>query len=376
MFDFPFHEASVWTGLYCLLFYLIIVISNYRSGLKFPYQIPISSSKRRWTIFFIGFFIVTHCSNGDFFHLQESVYYYWKVRGNTWNITDEEFYSKLALFVEGNYFLFRIIVWGGAFVAFCWTAKRMEISVYYAAILLIATHSLIFGYARASLAMAVYFLGLSFLSKPSKSKLLSYCIGFFLIFLSLKFHNSAIIMIAMTLMLFVPMRKWNIILVLVLIPLIAVVFKDYFALIAFSDSTDEAIAKKIQNYSERELQHGISGIINMILEYTSFYLPFILTSIALFFKEGYKKCPVEILRFYKVAFGLVFVSIVFAFLGSSYITFVYRILFMSMIPVTLIVTKLYQIQLLSRKHLMWIVISGVAYLVYAYMYAIYCTIVG
>ena len=44
MFDFPFTEASIGTSLYCLLYYLVIVILNYRDGLN-PYSYEISLRK-------------------------------------------------------------------------------------------------------------------------------------------------------------------------------------------------------------------------------------------------------------------------------------------------------------------------------------------
>lgn len=375
MFDFPFHEASVWTGLYCLLFYLIIVISNYRSGLKFPYQIPISSSKRRWTIFFIGFFIVTHCSQGDFYHYQQGVYDYWKAKGDTWSFVSEEIYNDIILFVRGNYFLFRILVWGGAFTLFCLIAKRMKVPVFYATVLLIATHSLIFAYARATLAMAVYFFGLSFLCRPLKIKTISYVIGILLIMFSMEFHTSSIIMIIMTLMLFIPVKKWSLLLILIILPLFIGIFKDYFFLIALSDS-NEVMSEKMQMYAERETIGGIAYPIIQALEYASFYLPTILTTIVLFTKNRYKKCSKEIFRFYKVTIGIVLSTIVFALMGDAFFTFVYRTLFMSMIPLTIIITYLYRNKLMNKKYFTICVFSGFLFLFAKYMYDIYCVILG
>lgn len=374
MFDFPFQEASVWTGLYCIIFYIILLFSNYKNSLN-TNTISSNNSSKGFVIFLIGFFIVTHCSEGDFFNMQIGVYDYWEMKGHTYDIVKEEIYSKIALFVQGNYFLFRIIVWGGAFVLFCLTAKRMRVSVYHAAVLLIITHSLIFSYARCTLAMAIYFFGLSFLCRPFKFKLLSYALGILLIFYSLEFHTSAIFMAIMTFMIFLPINRWSLILILILIPFVSFILKDYFYLIMSSDMIDEVVAEKMQTYVEREKIQGIAAKIISFFEYMSFYIPFLLTSITLFSKRMYKKCSKEIFLFYKLTIGLVLSTIAFMFMGDMFYTFQYRVLFMSMIPLTIIVTKLYQSQLMTRKYFKWCVYSGIIFLMSKYMYIIYYIIV-
>lgn len=190
MFDFPIKEPTVGTSIYCLFFYLAILLANYKYGLKSPFTRSVSSSRIKWTLFFIGLFFITHCLKGDFFHMMEHVYDYSAISG-AYNF-GEEIYPQIGLFVGKNYLLFRTIVWGGAFALFCLTAKRMNVPVYYAAVLLLATHSVIFCYARATAAMAVYFFGLSFLCSPLKGKTwLSYIIGVFIIILSTEFHRSS-----------------------------------------------------------------------------------------------------------------------------------------------------------------------------------------
>jgi hypothetical protein len=192
MLDFPFTEASVGTSLYCLLYYIVLLIYNYEDGLH-PYTYEISLRKEKLTLFFIALFVITHCYKGDFFHLMHHVHDYSSIPGS-YNF-GEEIYHKIGLLVGRNYLLFRTIVWGGAFTLFCLTAKRMEVSVYYTAVLLIATHPIIFSYARVTAAMAIYFFGLSFLCSPRGNNFISYILGALIICLSLNFHNSAIIMV-------------------------------------------------------------------------------------------------------------------------------------------------------------------------------------
>lgn len=369
MFDFPIKESSVGTSLYCLFFYLAIIFTNYKYGLKFPFTRSVSSRKIKWTLFFIGFFFITHCLKGDFFHMMEHVYDYSSIPG-AYNF-GEEIYPKIGLFVGKNYFLFRTVVWGGAFVLFCLTARKMDIPVYYAAVLLLATHSIIFCYARATAAMAVYFFGLSFLCKPLNNKWWSYVIGLFVIILSCAFHRSAIIMVIMTIMILIPIQKRSILLLFIALPILSVVFKNILMAVALSESTDEILSNKIQSYSEREINHGVSGLIIMFLEYGSFYIPAILTAMSIFINGNMKKIPTEVFLMFKVALGLVMVSILFLFMGSSYVTFVYRMLFMSMIPLTLVIVKLYKCNIMNHKYLLVCIYSGIAYCLVRYVYTIY-----
>lgn len=373
MFDFPIKESTVGTSLYCLLFYVVIVFMNYRYGLKHPFCRTIGKNKKKLTIFLIGFFLVTHCLQGDFFHMMKYVYEYSPSVG-TWNF-GEEVYQRIGLGVGKNYFLFRTIVWGGAFSLFCLTAKRMKVPVYYAAILLLATHSIIFAYARVTLAMAIYSFGLSFLCRPIKSKVISYIIGLSIICISLAFHRTAVIMAAMTIMIFIPMRKWSIAILLLLLPTFAVVLDDMLSSVAMAEGVDYSVSKKVQYYSDNEMAYGISGMIISTLEYASFYVPFVLTTICIFSKGKIQRIPIEHLRLYKVALGFVLISLLFLMLGSSYATFAYRTLFMSMIPLTLIVVKLYQCNLMNWKSLSLCVWSGISYAIVKYVYTVYCHLV-
>lgn len=371
MFDFPFKEASVLTSVYCLVYYLILVRSNYRDGLLEPFAYEISLKKEVLALFFIGFFIVTHCYNGDFFHFMHTVYDYSDIPG-AYNY-GEEIYHKIGFFVEKNYFLFRTIVWGGAFCLFCLTAKRMNVSVYYAAVLLIATHPITFSYARATAAMAVYFFGLSFLCSPLRNKWISYILGTLIIYYSWKFHNSAIIMMIMTTMILLPIRRWSIILLVIVLFIFSDAFNELLMEIAMSDNIDEVLSNKINSYSQRGVKYGLAGIINKILEYASFYIPFIITTINIFSDDNYEYIPNGIYRMYKVACGLVLSSLLFWFLGPLYVTFVYRVLFMSMIPITIVIVYLYQADLMSNSHYRWCVFVGIIYSVFRYIYGIYLT---
>lgn len=369
MFDFPMEEASVWTSLYCLFVFLVILWINYYDAIKYPFVKRVSLKKKKWVYIFIAFFFITHCMHGDFFHFMESIRNYTYISG--YHHYGEEIYQIIAKFVDKNYFLFRTIVWGGSFVLFCWTSRRFNVPVYYVAVFLFATQSITFAYARATAAMAVYFFGFSFLCKPlKKSKWLGYIVSILIIYLSWSFHNSALIMLIMTAIIMLPLRKWNIIAIVCVMPVFCFLLKDYLFIFA-EETSNEILSKKINTYTERELKNGIAAQIMNLFEYLSFYVPFIISSLQIFKKQIYPKVPLDIKNIYKVFFGLILVSSTFYLLGDTYVTFFYRILYMTMIPLSIIVVKLYQCGFMSRKQFYYCVIPGIINLILRYLYGIY-----
>ena len=370
-FDFPMTGPSIMTSVYCLSMYSICLFEGYRLSKSWDVvtirRLPFSS------IFlfvgFVGFFFVTNCMNGDFFHTMEKVHNYYPSIYSYYN--GEPIYRAITSFVNNNYLLFRIIVWGGGFAVFCVTARRMRIPLFMAVSILCIFYSVLFCYARATAAMAVYFFGLSFFCNPYKFRLLGYVIGGLLIFFSSSFHTSALIMIAMTFVLFLPIKKWTIIAFLFAIPIMALYFKDYFFLFALDEDTDEYMSNKLLNYSEREVVTGIASQTINLLRYASIYIP-LFYCYKLFFnkKNKWYKYESDFLLF-KVSFGLAYVSTSFLFFGDNFYTFFYRILNMTMIPISLLLSKLYMEKKMSRRHFLQCIFIGVISQFMHYSYMIY-----
>ena len=373
MIDFPMTEASIWTALYCFVFYLFLFILNFKKGVINYRNTILSGPFVGFMLFLFGFFTVTHCMKGDFFHMMEKVYDYVYIEGS-YNY-GEVVYPIIGEFVHNNYFLFRVIVWGGSFLLFLLTAKRMKLNPYNAAALLILTHAITFSYARATASMAVYFFGLSFLCNPPKKRIFGYVFGITLILLSFYFHRSALAMIFLTVMLLVPLNKRTIILLLFFIFIIASLFKDYFETIAYSFDIDEVMQDKLQNYSDRSLNSGLAATLLSFFDYLSFLIPAFYCSKVIYFTNKYS-VPSYLKRLCGVAIGLVFTSFVFYLQGSSYITFYYRILYMSMLPLTFLMTYIWNNRLLIKKQFLLCILPGVFYHFSQYLYSIYLANLG
>ena len=198
MFDYPFVENNIICAFSCMLMYLYTLNANFRFGI-YPHT-PFSSVNRSFKaqqVVLIGVFLVLYCIGGDFFHFYEVIKNY-DFTPEAWNY-GEPIYGKIAKLTGRNYLLTRIIVWGGAYVLYCKTAKNFGIPVYQAAVILFICYPLTFSYARVTMAMACYFYGLStLLSLKHDIRGIKAIIAILFIALSNAFHNSAIILVLLT----------------------------------------------------------------------------------------------------------------------------------------------------------------------------------
>ncbi len=373
MFDFPVSQETIGTNFFSLILYFIYLSIYYKKGIVNCGR-NITPSPNIAVIISTALFIIINTISGDFFHFMEVVHNYNFMPGAS--NYGENIYGHIARLVNRNYLLFRTICWGGAFLLFCFTANRMKVPISYAAIFLFIVYNISFSYARASVAMSVYFAGVSFLCVPLKSyKIVGYVIGIILIVLSPQFHTSAYIMVFATLVLFLPIRKWSIALLIITTPLILNSLSyllDSLVLLDF----DEAVTYKIGRYTEDDMGFREGFAVRFInpIGYASLYIPIVILTLVLFKNKMYKKISTEIFMMYKLAFFLVFLALSFFLLGEQYHVFFYRVIYMSMIPISIIVPKLRLDGLLSNRMFMLSIIIGIlynglklAYSLYAYM---------
>ncbi len=175
-------------------------------------------------------------------------------------------------------------------------------------------------------------------------------------------------MIAATLMLLVPLKKWTVILLLASLPVSILALKILFNYAVFTIGS-EAVASKMIMYSERKTGNsGIAAIIISFFEFASFYVPMLAATLCLFTKETYKRVSTGIIPLFKISLGLIFVATVFLFAGNNFYIFFYRTLFMSMIPLSIMLTKLYQDGLLTKGWFKISFIFGMIFCCLRYMH--------
>ena len=349
MFDFPFQEPSVLTALYCILSYLVIIIIGYKRFyqnkiLRYNRKLPIG------VLFLLYVLIAAHAMNGDFFHLMETVHNYDFTIGAYQ--AQEVMYPLLAKAVNRNYLLFRLILWGIAFLFVMRTYYSVGINSHFGICVLLLCYSITFAYARAAVAATVYFMGFVMLIRD-KNLLIFRVIGLLLLLLSFQFHRSLLVLIILTPSIFLPINKRILYIVLGLMPFIIImvrmVFSNSLNQLAFLD--DEVLLRKMENYSsgEKENIQSVRVVIMNTIMYISIYIPFLISSYYILIKDFKIKMGKTVIRLYTYTFWLFVITTASAYIENDASIFFYRLLFMTIVPSTALFVYMIQKGFIKRK---------------------------
>lgn len=336
---------------------------GYRSSVNL--RIPVKN--RNVFVFFVFLFVITCSLDGDFYHYQQMVKNYNFLPGASNH--GEPIYKYIIGLIDRNYLLFRIIVWGGALMLYKKTLKNLGLNVNHTLFVMFALYILVFSYARASLAMAVYFWGLSICIT---SKTNSY-IGIAIICCSYCFHHSIIIAIAITPVIFIKINKKILILSLIVIPLLFLLLKGTIQQIMFDGTilNNEEVQGKLELYSNREISAvNWKGMIYEFSGYLTFFLPFLLCINTLYLKKN-NYIPIYIQILLKITFALILISVMFLFLDIQGKVFFYRILYMTFIPLSIITYYIYSSGYIKKKTFCRIINIGIIAQLYRLFYSIY-----
>lgn len=297
---------------------------------------------------FFSIYAVFYCIDSDYFRYREfCVYadriieYYHK----------ERIYCYMALLVRQNYELYRLLIWGSALVLTYISVRLINGPVLYSLLFLFASFADKFCYGRFSLATAFFFLGVVIVSKFYHRKKIYVASGIVLILLSILFHRSMIIGIItfpITLISINDKQK------LILVSLLSVV-ASLFLFLFVSDTSSllgEEYESTIDGYMTaieggRWDRNSIKNILSSLWGWSSFYIPFIIVTKKIF------TCPIsefkEIKALYKVTYGFILIASIMLIVFGFNNPFFYRVLFMTMIPISIIVSKLFSINLITPK---------------------------
>ena len=366
MFDFTWSEHTLGNVLYCATVYGIFVLLFYKRYVNDALS-RLSSRPNPLLLFFSFLLIITACIGTDWFNYREMVQGYDMTTGAI--NYGEPIYRFIIVAVKRNYLFFRIAVWGLAFGLTCLLFKRFEINLNIAVFFLIAVFLIKFNYARASLGMASYYLGLSFLIIPSKKP-------FFLrillaaVFLggAYEFHHSMLLLIILTPFVFIPMDKPIVaIVVLLAIPYIISLLNNNFYLI--DRLGNDYISNKMDRYLEREgTVANVFGIIQNILSYGAFVIPIAMDTLVV---ARNRLLPRPILKLYRLTISTTILSVSILLMNLDSTVFFYRILYMTFIPITILTIYFFEQHYLSRKNYKVIVIWGMAAVTYVLLHLLY-----
>lgn len=301
----------------------------------------------KWIVLYFAAYAVFYCVNPDYFRYRDwmdipSAVYWHK----------EEIYFYLSLFcrllpIDYPFELFRLLVWGGALLLVYRTAKmyRAQLSPGLAVLLLFVFFSGTFCYARASLAMGVFSLGVAILMHANGS--LERMFGIGLAVCSYFFHHEMMVGVAVLPSILLPFeRKSNTFIMSLWVMVTAVLFLIYTNPELLSTILgDDDLAEKMETYSNQEL-----GAIRLstLVKYINIFYPFLLVARKFRKREGLPKAIVGI---YRVTFMLLLVTVAFMAVSGTRSTFTYRVMYITIIPMSILIAYGYNQGLFKRNQL-------------------------
>ena len=204
--------------------------------------------------------------------------------------------------------------------------------------------------------MASCCLGLSYLLKPRKPFLLvNIALAALFFWGAYQFHYSVLALVLLCIIArYMPVDKP--ILAVVLLFLVPYFLKDNLTLV--DQLEDEYISSRFERYLNKSSEEANwLGIIDGIIGYGVFAVPIIFDTLVIV--RNRRRIPVSMIKLYRVIISTTILAISFSFMGLESSVFVYRILFMTFIPLTILTVYLFQIRLMSRKWYSYSVLWGI-----------------
>lgn len=352
-------------------YYILLVLVGYLI-LRYIYKPAIyskilSDNRQRAGMFLIIVLCLFSVQDTDYFHYETALYA--MSQGAT--IHFENVYYTIGQIVSYNYLFFRLAIWGSAFVLFCWSVKRLNVSLVVALFFLVTMYLTKFSYARASLAMSIGLFGYTFLVRPIRVKLISYLLGAAIVVTSLLFHKSAIFMIPVYTLSLFKINKYTIVAALVLFPLGYYYISEYGIAFLISADDNDAIVNSAQEYLMDDVgKKGIAILILHFLERIPYYI-FLYIIIKGIINKAYSVLPIYQRAIFNVVIYVVSFSSFFL-LNYTVNTEVlyYRFLYYSILPLSISIPILFMIGK-DRKLLKIAYTMGFYSVVYTILYSFY-----
>lgn len=362
VFDFDQYNRPIWIYYVYIAAYLFLTLI----GLHYVYfnKIYSDKSKIRPILFITLFtvFAIFYCINSDYFRYRSYVQYV--AEGIYTSHRSEQVYYKIAAYVKGDFELFRLIIWGGAIILTALSSKLLKVPVYMALLIWFVLFYDIVCYARASLAMAILYAGVTLIlvSKKSRISLVYIFLGLVLCYFSVSFHKSLIIATMSVPIIFIKLKRntlfvYAIFLILGCVFLVNVI--KYDPTLLLDDYVDEFIKGNQAIASGRWELNSLKNYVSSALGYGLFYLPLAVG----FFKIMNRKIVINfiIVRLYWVTFTVALIATSFWFFFGFNNIYFYRVLYMTAAPIAIITAYMYHKRIIGKFFVVFLFIYSVVY---------------
>lgn len=285
-------------------------------------------------------------------------------------IAFEELYVRIAMFVNNNFLLWKVVVYGSCLIFTYYTIKRLNvknnITMMYYVLMCLPT----IGTSRAVLAFSIFLFGFSFFNKESKK--IYKIIGAIIVISSYYAHSSMIVPILLTPFIFLKFNKRFAYILILLFPIFVYLFNNYYELFLYNESSDAYFSQKFNNYNE----HGYGTERSITMTILNYILYFVIIPPVYYGLKGLSEKTIseKVQNFIRLSFLLLYFSFIILFSMLDNETFFNR--YFTMIPFFLFpaVSEIFKTKSLSLNKIN-IYITVVCIYRFAFMYyLLYCTI--
>lgn len=350
MIDFPImpEVATKSSWLFCGTLYFLILLLNKHWALSPSYG-SIMGSKRYGFVVLVYVYCLLAFYCGDWAHLQTIVQdsvgsFYQEGQGLEW------IYHFLANALGGNYLMFRVIVWGIGLICMFQSFKKSDLDPYRSLFFLFGIYISAFAYSRAGCALALFYFGfvLLFQDRDKRSKI-DILLGIGLIFASAFSHRSLLALVILTPLALFPIKRKTMPLSIILIILIG-----FFWRLVLARTMN--ILMGSEEYMHRiELYEGINGGDMYVGGLSGFFflwykaivhVPFWFCVVCLYKEISKGRVPFHIQAVFRFSIFLYFFSMMMLVMYGPASAFYYRYEGMLYIPITIMISYLFQNRLI------------------------------
>ena len=359
VFDFDQYSRPIWIYNVYIAVYLLVTMF----GLQYVRADKVYTDKSKmrsflFTLFYIVF-AMFYCINSDYFRYRTYVQYV--ADGYLTSHRAEQVYYYLAAFVNGNFELYRLIIWGGAIVLTAWSSKKLKVPVYMSLLIWFMLFYNIVCYARASLAMAVLYAGATLIITHKKN-IYFLAMGIILCALSVVFHRSMIIAVMGIPVLFIKFSRRS----LLMYGLFLMIGCLFFIELVSTDPEllgeeygEQFLESNAEIATGRWERQSLKNYISSGLGYGLFYVPLAIGLKKIMDKRNAINSFVE--KLYWLAFTVALIATAFWFYFGFNNIYFYRVLYMTAAPISIVTAHMYHQRIIGKTVVKFLFIYSVVY---------------
>ena len=358
--------TNFYLNLYCFLLYCVLLLISLKGNVVSLQGRESYTGRTLLLTCGLLLFALTSFVGADFFYYYDNMVEYKNQAFGDQEGGLEAFYQYLIYYTNGNYFLFRLVVWGGSLALIIAAARKFGANIYHTLFAILAGFIVTYSYARATLAMSVFFMGVVTIcsSVDSKKKFLQIIIGIAVLASSIYFHRSMLPMMAVAVLwLLMPWKKtlskyslWLFpIAVFIFSIVLKVAFEEMLTIASVVDD-ESGTLDKAEFYSEQQaVESNVNGYIRLIFHYSAFYLPMLILSGVFRSNETLHKVGKRGIWLYQLTFLIFAFATSMLFLNLDNSVFFDRYLYMTFIPLSILIAYMRDTEALKTTQYYWII---------------------